>query len=238
MRMDGVTRYRPEHDVKLLIHGPLLFVFLSLSVCDIHVVFLSTWSATFTSARICVPLSCYLATRTCSRRPLCAMTKELTTSAISAMTSWRDMLPLRGSVVPLKLSVWIEPRHLFPGQPECDVDFRKILYADCRVVCGTTMFQETLSTWRRTCSRELHRRWRSRRLRHRDGRRGEVLKVFSPLALGLRPLWSWSCRGWASMSFCQATLLYIFRETHGIGSIHAEAQDGCSTRVKEFCLHL
>ena len=47
--------------------------------------FLSTWYATFSSARICVLLLCCLAARTCSRRPFCALTKELTASAPSAV---------------------------------------------------------------------------------------------------------------------------------------------------------
>ena len=55
--------------------------------------FLSTWCATFTSARICVPLPCCLARRTCFRRPFCAMTEELTASALSAMTTWRAVWP-------------------------------------------------------------------------------------------------------------------------------------------------
>ena len=99
------------------------------------------------------------------------------------------MLPFRGIVVPAMLSAW--GNHVTsPEQHECDVDICKILYAVCRVVCGTTMFQEALTE-------DLI-------ARAPDGSRGEALKVCSPFALGLRPLWSWYCRGCAPVPCCPA----------------------------------
>ena len=169
MRMDGVTRCRPEHDVKLLIHGPLLLCFFHIQSAVFTSSSWSTWSATFTSARICVPLSCCLAARTCSKRSFCVMTKELTTSAISAMTSWRDMLPLRGSVVPLKLLVWVNHDTYF--QYNLNATLTSARYCMLTVVSFATR-PSSKRPWAHdggTCSRELRRRWRSRRLRYRTG---------------------------------------------------------------------
>ena len=244
MRMDGVTRYRPEHDVKLLIHGPLLLCFFHIQSAVFTSSSWSTWSATFTSARICVPLSCCLAARTCSRRSFCVMTKELTTSAISAMTSWRDMLPLRGSVVPLKLSVWVNHDTYF--QDILDTTLTSARYCMLTVVSFAT----------RPCSKRpwAHDGGLVRASSIGDADQGDcvtgretwrsiesILTLVTGITTPVVVVLSWMSVNVVLSSGIRTwfqRLLYVWRETHELDSIHAEAQDQCLLRVKEFCMYL
>ena len=100
------------------------------------------------------PLPCCQAARTCSRRPFCTLTKELMASALPAMTSWREMLPLRGSVVPAKHSAW--GNHGTFLQSNLNATLASARY--CLLVdvlsAARPCSKRLLSKWRRTCSRE------------------------------------------------------------------------------------
>ena len=146
----------------------------------------------------------------------CALTKELTASALSAMTplcemtSQCELLPLRGSAVPAMLqpgeaTLFISrATRTRRGHPQ---DIENCLSCNLRhdhVPRGLEHMTEDLIA-RAPSAMKIGV------VAPPDGGRGEALKVFSHFALGLRPLLSWCCRGCAPMPHCQAARRWFQR---------------------------